>query len=186
MREQNKRDQERPYLILGIRLRRLREQKQETLAEVSGAVEIDMHELSKIERGASRPSEDILMLLMNHFALQDEEAVKLWNLAGYDYNLQNTSSQTESSVKQVMVLPMDARVVYTDMVHVMVNKRGVVMNFMQEAGLGGQPLAVARVGMSREHAQSVVELLQKALSDQDVKLLPAPKPKDSGDTQKKS
>jgi len=71
---------------------------------------------------------------------------------------------------------MDARVVYTDMAHVVSNKYGVTVNFMQSVGLAGQPLAVARVGMSREHAQHVLELLQKALTVPAPKLLPAPKP----------
>jgi hypothetical protein len=72
---------------------------------------------------------------------------------------------------------MDIRVVYTDMVHVMVNDYGVVMNFIQNSGPNNQPLAVARVGMSREHAKSVVQILQQSLAqaDQTPKSLPAPK-----------
>lgn len=154
----------------------MREKRKESLAEVSGAVEIDVSVLTQYERGISRPSEDILMLLMSHFALKDEDALKIWDLAGYgrqDDGFQPAESAAEKSVKQVMVLPMDARVVYTDMAHIVVNKNGIVLNFMQEAGLGGQPLAVARLGMSKEHAQNVVDLLQKALN-QTPKYLPAP------------
>ncbi len=72
-----------------------------------------------------------------------------------------------------MVLPADARIVYTDMVHVMVNNYGVIMNFMQTAGPGSQPLAVSRIGMSREHAQSVLEVLQKTLALHNPKKLPS-------------
>ena len=53
------------------------------------------------------------------------------------------------------------------MVHVMVNNYGVIMNFMQGAGPNNQPLAVARIGMSREHAKSVLEVLQKTLDQAD-------------------
>ncbi len=162
-----------PFKSLGEQLKRIRQKKQESLAEVSGAVEIDVTLLTDIEYGSVRPSEDILMLLMNHFAVPDDEAVVLWEMAGY---IQPDKAETlgSSTIKQVMVLPMDARVAYTDMAHIVVNDRGVVMNFMQEAGLGGQPLAVARIGMSRKHAEDILELLQKALAQHAPKMLPAP------------
>lgn len=181
MSEKPNQGQTRPYRTLGIRLKHLREKRQKTLEDVSGAVEIDVSDLTEIESGKQRPSEDILMLLMNHFGLNDEESVKLWTLAGYDPTCDDPTcdhgldhAEQQPSVKQVLVLPMDARVAYTDMAHIMVNKHGVTMNFMQEAGLGGQPLAVARIGMSHEHAANVLELLQKALK-QNQKLLPPPK-----------
>ena len=65
--------------------------------------------------------------------------------------------------KTVFVSPEDARIVYTDMVQVMVNNYGVIMNFMQGAGPQNQPLAVSRVGMSKEHAKSILELLRATL-----------------------
>ena len=60
-----------PFKPLGSHLRYLREQIQESVAEVSGAVEIDMDALERFEQGVERPSEDILMLLINHFNIQD-------------------------------------------------------------------------------------------------------------------
>lgn len=187
MREQSKHNQDLPYKRLGVYLKKMREKRQETMAEVSGAVEIEVGQLSDIEKGKHRPSEDILMLLMNHFSLKDDEALRLWNLAGYDESGQDGSIAQDlpGGVKQVMVLPMDARVVYTDMAHIIVNKHGVVMNFMQEAGLGGQPLAVARIGMSREHAESVLELLQKALNAK-PKMLPSSGSDKNSEVQNKS
>ena len=74
-------------------------------------------------------------------------------------------------------MPMDLRVVYTDMVHVAVNDFGLVMNFMQTAGPANKPLAIARVGMSREHAKSVLEVLQRTLAQSEPRQLPAPKTK---------
>ena len=169
MKESNK----LPYKSLGQHLKRIREKKQESLTEVSGAVEIDVTLLADIEYGAKRPSEDILMLLMNHFSISDDEAVQLWEIAGYSQPNSDTTG-VNTTIKQVMVLPMDARVAYTDMAHIVVNDRGVVMNFMQEAGLSGQPLAVARIGMSRAHAEEVLMLLQKALKQHAPKALPSP------------
>lgn len=162
-----------PYKSLGNQLKRIRERKQESLAEASDAVEIEVTLLAEIEHGTIRPSEDILMLLMNHFAISDDKAVELWELAGYSRSeVETETSRSAGHIKQVMVLPMDARIAYTDMAHIVVNDRGVVMNFMQETGLGGQPLAVARIGMSQAHAKEVLELLQKALDQRPAKSLP--------------
>jgi hypothetical protein len=41
------------------------------------------------------------------------------------------------------------------------------MNFMQGAGPNNQPLAVSRVGMSKEHARTIIDVLQKTLDQAD-------------------
>src|SRR6266705_3475310 len=75
---------ELPFKSLGERLKGLRQKLQESVAEVSGAVEIEEKALERMEQGYERPSEDILLLLINHFNIQDDEAAGLWKLAGYD------------------------------------------------------------------------------------------------------
>jgi transcriptional regulator with XRE-family HTH domain len=178
MSKGNKEPQNLPYKSLGDRLKNLREKRRESLAEVSGAVEIEVEVLSAIEIGSERPSEDILLLLISHFATKEDLATKLWELAGYNQDqlpARNMVNGEDGAYASVMVMPADARIVYTDMVHVMVNNYGVVMNFMQGAGPQNQPLAVARIGMSKEHAQSVLEILQKTLELDTPKALPSPK-----------
>lgn len=141
------------------------------MAEVSGAVEIEVAQLSEIEQGKSRPSEDILLLLISYFAMKDDEATRLWELAGFDQDdtpsTHMVNDDQGNAKSAVMVMPGEARIVYTDMVHIMVNNYGVVMNFMQGAGPGNQPLAVSRIGMSKEHAQSVLEVLKNTLEQAD-------------------
>ncbi len=162
-----------PFRTLGERLKHLREGQRQTLAEVSGAVEIDSNLLKDFEQGAQRPSEDVLMLLASFFDLPDDETNQLWELAGY-----SNDPMPEETTQPVYVMPMDVRIVYADMYHVAINDYGVMMNFMQSAGPGRQPLAVARLGMSREHAQQVLETLQRALAadtqPRQPKLLPQP------------
>lgn len=176
---------EQPYKPLGSRLRGMRERLCESIAEVSGAVEIDTETLAKFELGADRPTEDILLLLISHFAVKEDEADKLWELAGYEQHdtgsFHMTSDELGNLKNTVLVMPFDVRITYTDMAHVMVNDHGVVMNFMQSAGPNGQPLVVSRMGMSREHAQSLIDLLQKTLSAQaqPPKALPAPETTDA-------
>ncbi|HSX52942.1 MAG TPA: helix-turn-helix transcriptional regulator [Patescibacteria group bacterium] len=157
---------ERPFRTLGWQLKLARELLKETLAEVSGAVEIDTEELVLIEQGKERPSEDVLLLLISHLRVQDTEATSLWELAGYSSSIM-TGDLSDSGNVQPSIMPMDLRVVYTDMVHVMVNDYGVVMNFMQ-GGPANHPMAVARVGMSKKHAQNVLEILQKTLAQADA------------------
>lgn len=186
--------QDSPYKKLGARLKGAREKLRESLAEVSGAVEIEPEALSAIEQGTNRPSEDILLLLISHFAIKEDEATKLWELAGYEQSDTGAISMSADALgdikNAVMVMPLDVRISYTDMAHVVVNDHGVVLNFMQTSGPGNQPLAVARLGMSREHAQSVIELLQKTLAQHDQshtpKALPVPQPENDIDLNKKS
>lgn len=177
----------KPFHPLGKQLRGLRERVQESLAEVSGAVEIDAQILAKYELGHERPSEDILLLLISHFGAKDDEASKLWELAGYQMDkipgTQMINNDDGQAQQGVMVMPGDARIVYTDMVHVMVNNFGVVMNFLQGAGPQMQPLAIARIGMSREHAKSVLEVLKKTLEQSEHNHQP-PKQLSSPDTPK--
>lgn len=169
-----------PYKILGARLRGMRERLRESVAEVSGAVEIELDALTDFEQGKARPTEDILLLLISHFAVKEDEATKIWQLAGYEKDNSTTSMSTDdlNGLKNaVMVMPLDARISYTDMAHVVVNQHGVVLNFMQTAGPNNQPLVISRLGMSREHAQSLVELLQKTLAGTEPRpqqALPAP------------
>lgn len=171
-----------PYQTLGGQLKVMREKHKESLAEVSGAVEIDLEDMRKFEQGTIRPSEDILLLLISHFDVKEAEAVKLWELAGYTKKEAKVHTMPHDEVKNqqlLMVMQMDTRVVYTDTVQVSVNNYGVVMNFMQNAGQNTQPTAISRVGMSKEHALSVIDLLQRSLAQAEAanqpKALPAPK-----------
>jgi len=170
-----------PYEPLGSQLRNLRERNRESMAEVSGAVEIDEKELSRIEAGAERPSEDILLLLISHFEVEDDKAAELWQLAGYDKvqteeEHEHVRESSQSSRSQTLMVMIDPRVMYSDSVEVIANDRGVVMNFSQAAGQNGQPLTVSRIGMSREEAKLLMGVLHQALYD-----LENPKHKRLGD-----
>ncbi|MDB5161204.1 MAG: hypothetical protein JWO96_584 [Candidatus Saccharibacteria bacterium] len=153
---------EGPYLSLGRQLKALRARTNESLAEASGAVEIDVKQLASYELGQARPSEDVLLLLISHFEAKDDEAVKIWEMAGYGAAVVQTQPVSQGG---------DNRIMFTDVVDVTVNNYGVVMNFMQGAGPNSPPASIARVGMSREHAKSVLQILQLTLSqtEQNVK-----------------
>lgn len=164
-----------PYQSLGKRLKGTREKFSETLAEVSGAVEIEVDALKNIELGKQKPSEDILLLLISHFNLEEDEAAKLWDLAQYDKTNPIKDPDMMGYKSAAVVLPSDIRIAYTDLTHVIANKHGVVVNFVQESGPTGQPLIVSRVGMSREHAKNLIDTLQQTLYKTEQKALPSPK-----------
>jgi transcriptional regulator with XRE-family HTH domain len=160
-------EKERVWKNLGKELKVLRTRVKESLAEASGAVEIDVKQLASYELGQARPTEDVLMLLISHFNAKDEEAVRLWELAGYGNAGGMPAQALEINVNTTE--PADNKIIFTDVVDVTVNNYGVVMNFMQGAGPGKDPNSIARVGMSREHAKSVLQILQLTLTQTEVK-----------------
>lgn len=177
-------ENKKPFRSFGDVLKKHRAHAAKTAAEVSGAVEIEEKRLIEFENGEQRPTEDILLLLIQHFNLGDDQADELWKLAGYGtldneekYFINDEDGTTQQM--SVQVSQQDARIVYTDMIQVMVNNYGVILNFLQGAGPSSQPLAVSRVGMSKEHARSVLEVLQKTLDQAEnpkqPKLLQSPK-----------
>lgn len=176
-----------PFQTLGSHLRYLREQLKESVAEVSGAVEIDESTLQRIEQGIERPSEDILMLLITHYDTHDHEAVQLWELAGYDHDdapVSNGRLQLDDLAGQqkqlVMLLAMDLRVMYSDGLDIDLSDGGLTLNFTQ-AGSKGKRQPVGRIGMSYEQAGQVMRTLEQALLKarylRGPQGLPAPKDK---------
>ena len=157
-----------PYKKLGTHLKSLRERHHESAAEVSSAVEIDENTLQQFETGSERPSEDILLLLISHYGLQDERAEELWRLAGYARGDRSDDDMPSGDMKhQAMMIMIDPRIMYSDVAEISANGQGIVLAFSQSAGPTSQPLTVARVGMSREQAQAVMGLLHQALWNMD-------------------
>jgi transcriptional regulator with XRE-family HTH domain len=158
-----------PFKMLGNHLKYLREQLKESVVEASGAVEIDAADLERIEQGQERPSEDILLLLIQHYNMQDQEAVQLWELAGYDGDYSPHKQKIEANTaallqnkQMVMLLAMDMRTMYSDGIDISINQAGLTLNFTQTTG-DNQHTAVGRIGMSYDQAQEVMKTLEQAL-----------------------
>lgn len=163
-----------PFKTLGTHLKYLREQLKKSTAEVAGAVEIDEEQLSRIEAGAERPAEDILLLLITHFDMPDQEAVQLWELAGYDGEVPEQirpEIDVANGKSVVMLLALDTRTMYSDGAEIVATPGGVTINFSQ-AGKQGQ-MPVARVGMSLEQAEQVLHALHHGIIN--AKYLKLPK-----------
>ena len=161
-----------PFVKLGGRLKELRHKVQESVDEVSGAVEIDRATLEQYESGSDRPSEDVLMLLINHFGVNDDDAVSLWQLAGYDKNsakkktTNNLQFEDEMQARSVMIMmTLDSRILYSDNVQINANNQGITFSFLQNGVANNdQQVPVARVGMSYDQAHEFMHLLNQTLS----------------------
>lgn len=154
-----------PFADFGTKLKKIREQAKESIADVSGAVEMDAQALAAIEAGENQPSEDIVLLLISHFALKEDEALKMWQLAGYDQDktgVNNTLIDNTGNAQSNTVITAGP-ILYTDIVNVNANHYGVVINFMQSGGANNQPLSISRIGMSHIHAKSLLSVLQQTL-----------------------
>ena len=167
-----------PFRPLGKHLKDLRTRANESLAEASGAVEIDMRELASFELGKLRPTEDVLLLLISHFGAKDDEAVRLWEMAGYGMEKIPASHMMNNDLSTTHQQTAENRVLFTDIVDIVVNNYGVIMNFMQ-SGPANSTQSVARVGMSREHAKSILQILQTTIA-QTEQNVPKSMPSDSG------
>jgi len=164
-----------PFKQLGERLRTIRQKLHESMAEVSGAVEIDEVKLKQIEQGKERPAEDILLLLINHFGIREDEAAGLWQLAGYDqprsHDHDSSNDEPSNSRSAVLVMAVDPRIIYSDGVQVTAGQNGVTVSFSQASGTPNS-LTTARIGMSREQAYAVIRTMQDALSRSEPRQLP--------------
>jgi len=181
-----------PLKLLGTQLKELRQKRQESVANVADAVEIDEKAMRRIEQGTELPSEDILMLLINHFSIPEEAATDLWMLAGYNEPQSKETNLQRGAVGQTLMVMMalDLRVLYSDQARLTVNKNGVVISFMQEgADLHGKPqqMPVARIGMSYEQAQDFLHVLHQTLTKADNLRRPKelPKPKSQSEQESK-
>lgn len=163
---------DKPFEILGKKLKSLRERNKESLEDASGAAEIDPPMLEAYEKGIDRPAEDILHVLLHHFDASEDDADELWQLAGYKGLGSDDSSSRFQPTPAMMVLPIDGRILYSDAVQIGVNEQGVIINFMQNVAPDNKPVPVSRIGMSKEHAETIIRLLRDCLDNAKPKQLP--------------
>lgn len=164
------------YRDFGNELKRLRQDAHKTIIEVSGAFEIEPGLLDRIEQGYEKPPEEIVLQAISHFDIDESEAVKLWELAGYTRGeTQVPESEAElPNVAQPNVVAIampyqpqvysENRAIYTDLVNIGANNFGLTVTFKQNGRKGDKPTIVAKLGMSIDHAKSLARLLDGAVA----------------------
>jgi uncharacterized protein YciU (UPF0263 family) len=165
--------EDQPYRAFGAKIKHFRQQWKQSVSDVSGTLEIDEVFLKEIESGKTLPTENQMDMIINHFLLTKEQADELRNLAHMhsDQSAEQLIGGVEDMLMKqlVMYMPIEQKVVYTDGMNVTVNRHGVVLQFTQNSGTNTKvkPNIVCQVGMSREHAEKVVDVLKKTLTDHD-------------------
>ena len=163
---------ELPQQRIGGYLKQRRESLNESLAEVSGAVEIN--ELSEIESGSILPTEDILILLLSHLDVEEPTARKVLKLAGYDALQPDEVSGDEQLKQQMFVLMPGFQIQFADKAQVQKANDSVILNFYQPS-ITNTDMPIARVGLTKKQVRALISQLQAELNDQSLsstKLLP--------------
>jgi hypothetical protein len=109
---------------------------------------------------------------MNHFGIKHDEAIKIWKLAGYSTNVESVEQDENSNQPTIVVIPIDNKIIYSDLLQVSANNYGIVLNFMQtNQAKNKMPQFVSRVGISKEHAKDIIKMLTQVLDSKNQKLL---------------
>jgi transcriptional regulator with XRE-family HTH domain len=158
----------------GIKLRKLRKSRGESLTETAKAIPVDRAYLNKIELGSIRPSKRLLEKLLVHFSVEGNDATMLKQLAGHaPLNIAVVAAQGEphmaqpfpvampQQMAQVAINPAQTPVLYTDSIIVSASEFGLVLDVAQTfGGAAMQQNVVARIGMSYDHAKKLVAKIQ--------------------------
>ena len=180
------------YTKFGTRIKALRELKNENITEAAKGLGIDRSYLSKLEKGRLKPSKNVLNLLSSYFSLKQEEAVELWTLGGYPIDasgivtlgenfstgvkaysrrgvmtVEDKTNQNQSSQNKgvEITVPQNTAILYSDSAFVTTSPYGVVFDFAQTMGPTNKQTVVARVGMSQQHAEALLKVLEKRLQN---------------------
>ena len=169
------------YHDFGGQLKKIRLDANKSIDDVSGAVELSVDQLKRIELGEVRPEEEMVFLLAGYFRLSFARTQQLLRLAGYSKKLAGrakelnaflggTFSRRSSEPQQIVVAISEFgsdRAVYINETSVNVSHSGVVIEFLQSAAISrdNQAKTIAKIGMSVEHAYQLRDILQHALAN---------------------
>lgn len=153
------------YKELGTKLREYRKKLDIGIKGVSRSLEINYSYLSKLETGTERPSRDLLNKIIFNYGLQKEQAIELFNLAGYRGGVIAVTNEAEKKQKETpqVEIPVGSQTLYSDVVNITVTPHGFVLNFAQQLGPTNQYVIVSRIGMSKEHVESLIKVLKGLL-----------------------
>ncbi len=158
-----------PYKNFGDRIKFLREQWQQSIEEMSYALEISESSLIAIEDGLELPEPETFEMMVNHFLLTDDQAEDLRSLAYFDQPKNSSKLPPlldESVIKQLLVMTTtENRIAYTDGMHANVNDHGVILHFTQNNPGVKNLVTVSKIGMSHQHAKKIIEVLEKTIAE---------------------
>lgn len=155
----------------------MRDKTKKSLFEVSRVVGIDKTFLSKLENGDRRPSITVLNSLLNFYKADRSIFDELYALSGFPnvssrnlnqlkterkevYGTMNQEPVNRDSQPQTQInVPNNLPILYSDSVWVTASPFGLVFDFGQRMGPTSNVNVVSRVGLSKEHAVALLEVL---------------------------
>lgn len=159
-------------ISLGLEIRRLREKAGLSLVEAAKAIGITRSHLNKIELDQSRPSQKKLKLILDYFGVDPSGSEILKQLASRRANKVTTKetqmnnkvdANSQKATTSVAIDPNAKPVLYSESVFIQSSDFGLTMDFAQRVGLSDQQFVVARIGMSFEHANKMIEVINDQL-----------------------
>lgn len=170
--------------LFGKKIKNIRHQKGKNLLEVANAIGVDKSFLSKLENGIRRPSPSVLNSLLNYYKLDISTFNELYELSGLpsisshnvgiEHNLNTKGKEVYKNMNQEMSsnqtgpqinVPNNLPILYSDSVWVTASPFGLVFDYGQRVGPTNQVNVVARVGLSKEHAEALLRVLVGKLKD---------------------
>lgn len=164
--------------LLGKKLRNMRSNAGKSLSEVSSVVGIDKTFLSKVETGDRRPSQSVLDSLLHYYkadiVVRDElyRHARFPHISSHHGILDNLKTEGEGVFKNMnqdvnppvqqnaqVNVPNNLPILYSDSVWVTASPFGLVFDFGQRMGPTNNVNVVSRVGLSKEHAEALAEVL---------------------------
>lgn len=165
------------YAPLGEKLKKYRQDLGLTAKDIAHVTNTSRSYITRLENGYEKPQFSILSILISHYSLSGREASELLTLAGYPtggvivpqegrevFKIDKSKNPNEIQVN----LPNDLKALYSDSMFVHLSPFGLVLDFAQTVGpTNQQQTVVSRIGMSKEHAKAMVEVIQRKLEEKD-------------------
>jgi transcriptional regulator with XRE-family HTH domain len=157
-----------------------RNKNKHTSKHLAARLGITRSYLSRIENGYDKPTKQFVRDIIDIYSLNKKVAIKMWCLAGYEFDssggliiteknrkgvvkMQNGKSETGKEMKEIKVALPNTPVLYSDSAFITENQFGIVFDFAQSVASTNKQNVVARIGMSKEHAKALLKILEKKL-----------------------
>lgn len=158
-------------LALAKQIRQLRLSSDLTLEQLAEKVNVHWTFLSKIEKGTRKPNVKLIKSLAKVFSLDEQEYQTLIHQLsqdlrkGVNYKMEDENAANQNQKVLNLNVPQSLAVLYSDSAVVNSNAHGIVLSFAQILGNTNTHNVVARVGISLQHAKSLLKALSKEVTN---------------------
>lgn len=149
---------------VGKKIREFRMRNNDTLVELAKFLNMDVGNLSKVETGKRGLPPETLNKIADKYKLSPDDRTQLFVASGYSRGgegvYKNMNQEENRQVKtQNFNVPNNLPVLFSDSIGLTSSKFGLVFDFGQRVGPTDQVNIVARIGLSKEHAEALIQVL---------------------------